>query len=161
MSSIAHTISLRLKDTTPAGVTTASLIVIMLVSVAIGALTGVLFDGLVSPVLVAVSGGFAGTIAAGIVRNQLLARAWTAAGVEDTGTPIQVVIYAAVASLAGSLAAERLARLLSEMPGLVVHAQVGNVPGIILGAFAGLLSSILFGLLIVTYRIIPDQPPAR
>ncbi|HXG79432.1 MAG TPA: hypothetical protein VNJ31_08865 [Methyloceanibacter sp.] len=161
MSSVANAIALRLKGTTPAGVTTASLIVVLLVSVVIGALTGLLFDRLVNPLLVAIAAGLAGTVAAGVARNQLLARAWAAAGIEDTGTPIRVTVYAAVASLAGSLAAERLVRLLSEAPGLVVHAQVGDVPGIVLGAFAGLLSSVLFGLLIVTYRIMPDQRSRR
>lgn len=161
MPSIANTLSTRLKDTTPAGVTSASLLVVMLVSVLVGALTGLLLDGAVSPLLVAVSAGFVGTVAAGIVRNWLLVRAWSAAGVEDTGTPVIVLVYAAVASLAGSLAAERVVRLLSEIPGLVVPAQVGDLPGIVLGGFAGLLSALLFGLLIITYRMNPNEGSAR
>jgi hypothetical protein len=72
--------------------------------------------------------------------------AWGIAGVEDTGTPVTVVTYAAVASLAGSLAADRIALL------------VGQMPSVVIGGLAGLLSSVLFGLLMLTYRLTPAVP---
>jgi len=114
-----------------AGVPSASLLVVMLVATAIGALVGLLLGGWLEPVLLAVIAGFLGTITAGIVRNTLLIDAWGAAGVEDTGTPIVVVTYAAVASLAGSLAADRIALL------------VGAMPAVVIGGLAGLLSAVL------------------
>jgi hypothetical protein len=93
--------------------------------------------------------GFLGTVAAGIVRNTLLINAWGAAGVEDAGTPSVVITYAAVASLAGSLAADRIALL------------IGAMPAIVIGGLAGLLSAVLLGLLMVTYRMNPDRPADR
>jgi hypothetical protein len=128
-----------------AGVPSASLLVVMLVATAIGALVGLLLGGWLEPVLLAVIAGFLGTITAGIVRNTLLIDAWGAAGVEDTGTPIVVVTYAAVASLAGSLAADRIALL------------VGAMPAVVIGGLAGLLSAVLLGLLMIAYQMNPDD----
>ena len=128
-----------------AGVRSASLLVVMLVATAIGALVGLLLGGWLEPVLLAVIAGFLGTITAGIVRNTLLIDAWGAAGVEDTGTPIVVVTYAAVASLAGSLAADRIALL------------VGAMPAVVIGGLAGLLSAVLLGLLMIAYQMNPDD----
>lgn len=93
----------------------------------------------------AIAAGLFGTLAAALVRNTVLVRAWQAAGVIDTGTPAAVVIYAAVASLAGSLAASQLI------------SDVGPMPAPVTGMLAGLLSAGLMGLLMVTYRM----PPGR
>ena len=128
-----------------AGVRSASLLVVMLVATAIGALVGLLLGGWLEPVLLAVIAGFLGTITAGIVRNTLLIDAWGAAGVEDTGTPTVVVTYATVASLAGSLAADRIALL------------VGAMPAVVIGGLAGLLSAVLLGLLMIAYQMNPDD----
>lgn len=68
---------------------------------------------------------------------------------EDTGTPTVVVIYAAVASLAGSLAVDRVGLFAS------------FVPGVVIGAFAGLVASALFVLLIVAYRMNPESRASR
>jgi hypothetical protein len=146
MTRIAQTTSTQRQDaTTPAGVTEASLLVVFLVSTAIGALSGLLLSGSLNPVVLAIVAGFLGTIAAGIARNTLLIHAWGLAGVEDVGTPIIVIIYAAVASLAGSLAAHYITLL-------------GDVAWpTLIGTLAGALSSVLFGLLIVTYRLEPRQ----
>lgn len=144
MTRIAQTTSTQSQDaTTPAGVTEASLLVVFLVSTAIGASSGLLLGGSLNPVVLAIVAGFLGTVAAGIVRNTLLIQAWGLAGVEDVGTPIVVVIYAAVASLAGSLAAHYITLL-------------GDVAWPTLtGTLAGVLSSALFGLLMVTYPLEP------
>jgi hypothetical protein len=99
-----------------------------------------------APTLLAIIAGFLGTVLASTVRNTLLVHAWGLAGIADSGTPITVVSYAAVASLAGSLAADRIALL------------VGQMPSIVVGGLAGLLSSVLLGLLMLTYRMVPDQP---
>lgn len=147
---VANALSQRWQNATNlSGVTTASLLVVLLVSTALGALTGLLLDGHLSPLLVAALAGLAGTIGAAIIRNTLLVDAWGAAGIEDPGTPAIVVTYAAIASLAGSLAADRLGLL------------IGWMPAIVLGSLSGLLSAVLFGLLMVTYRINPNEPQAQ
>ena len=96
-----------------------SLIVVLIVSTVIGSLAGLSLGGWLAPVLLAVIAGFLGTIAAGIVRNRLLIDVWGSAGMKDAGTPAIVVTYAAVASLAGSLAADRIALLIGAMFGLL------------------------------------------
>ena len=132
-----------------AGVPSASLLVVMLVATAIGALVGLLLGGWLEPVLLALIAGFLGTITAGIVRNTLLIYVWGATGVEDAGTPIVAITYAAVASLAGSLAADRIALL------------IGATPAVAIGGLAGLLSGVLLGLLMMAYRMNPDRPANR
>lgn len=127
------------------GLTTASLLVVFLVSTGVGAFTGLALGGSVDPLLLAIIAGFAGTVIAGVVRNTVLVHTWGVAGIRDVGTPIVVIVYAAVASLAGSLSAYHLAGL---------AAVVGPV---LVGALAGVLASALFGLLIVTYRMTPDE----
>lgn len=147
MARTGTTISRRLEEATNlSGITSASLLVVTVVSTTIGALVGLSLGGWLEPALLAVTAGFLGTVAAGILRNTFLVAAWGAAGVEDTGTPIVVVTYAAVASLAGSLAADRIALLIGAMPAVVV------------GGFAGLLSAVLLGLLMVAYRMKPRRP---
>lgn len=127
------------------GLTTASLLVVFFVSTAVGTLVGLTLGDSVDPVLLAIIAGFAGTLIAGIARNTLLIRAWGVAGIRDVGTPIVVVVYAAVASLAGSLSAYHITS----------YASV--VVPVLIGALAGMLASVLFGLLIVTYRMTPDE----
>jgi hypothetical protein len=150
MSSIAANISARWQDATNlSGVTTASLLVVFLVATGIGAVTGLALDSAVTPVAVALVAGFLGTVVAGIVRNTLLVRAWGVAGVEDTGTPLVVIVYAAVASLAGSLA------------GYHIAWQTAMMGPVLIGSLAGALSAVLLGLLMVTYRMSPDQTAQR
>lgn len=140
---IAQNRSQTWEDTTPPGVTTASLLVVLAVATALGALVGLALGGRVESGLLAMAAGFLGTVAAGIVRNTLLTRAWAAYGVEDEGTPTKVVFFAALASFAGSLTADRLLLF------------VGAMPDVVLGAFAGLLSAMLMGLLMLAHRIVP------
>ena len=136
MSTFARTISARWADATNlSGVTTASLLVVILVSTVVGAVAGLVLSEWLSVTLVAIMAGFLGTVVAAWLRNTLLVQVWETAGVEDTGTPTVVVIYASVASLAGSLAVDR------------VSLFAGSVPGIVSGAFAGLVASALFVLL--------------
>jgi len=146
MSSIATNVSARWRDATNlSGVTTASLLVVFLVATGIGAATGMVLDSAVNPVVLALIAGFLGTVIAGIVRNTLLVRAWGVAGVKDTGTPLVVTAYSAVASLAGSLAAYQIT-------GLAAMTEP-----VLIGSLAGVLSAVLLGLLMVAYRMIPDQ----
>jgi hypothetical protein len=133
-------------DTGVSGITSASLLVIVLVATAFGALTGVVLEGAVGPVALAILAGLIGTVTSGIVRNTFLVSAWDAAGVEDVGTPGVVVAYAAVASLAGSLSSVQL-----------MSATAAPDWPVLTGALAGLLSAGLMGLLIVTYRMPPRK----
>jgi len=150
MTSIASRVSRRWEAATNlSGVTTASLLVVLLVSTSIGALVGLALGEWLEPLPLAMIAGFLGTVAAGIVRNTLLIDAWGAVGVEDVGTPVTVITYAVVASLAGSLAADRIALL------------VGAMPATVIGGLAGVLSAILLGLLMVTYRMNPERPADR
>ena len=143
MSSTQSILSQSWDDTVPTGVTTASLLVVLAVSIAMGALVGLALGGRVEAGILAMASGFVGTVVAGIVRNTLLVRAWGDYGVQDAGTPVGVIVYAALASFAGSLAADR------------IMLFAGAVPGVVLGAFAGLLSAILMGLLMLAYRMTP------
>lgn len=127
------------------GLTTASLLVVFLVSTGVGAFVGVALGDVVGAVPLAIIAGFTGTIVAGLTRNTLLVRAWGVAGIRDVGTPVVVIVYATVASLAGSLSAYQLA----------AYAEV--ISPVFVGALAGVLASALFGLLIVTYRMAPDE----
>jgi hypothetical protein len=150
MANTTKTISLQWEEATNlTGVPSASLLVVMLVGTATGALAGLLLGGWLEPLLLAVIAGFVGTVTAGIVRNTLLVDVWGVAGVEDAGTPIVIITYAAVASLAGSLAADRIALM------------IGAMPAVVTGGLAGLLSAVLLGLLMIAYRMNPDQPANR
>jgi len=70
-------------------------------------------------------------------------------GPDDSGVPALVVVFSAVASIAGSLAAEEISEELLQFP-----------PAL-LGAFGGLLSSVLMIMLMGTYHINPDKPSNR
>jgi hypothetical protein len=73
------------------GVTKASLLVITRVATGVGAATGLMLENVVEPLAIAVLAGLVGTLAAGLVRNTPLIRAWGAAGIEDVGTPALVL----------------------------------------------------------------------
>jgi putative effector of murein hydrolase len=81
-----------------------------------------------------------------IVRNLAIARG-AGVGPDDSKTPGLVVVYAIIASLAGSLAAKEVTDF-SELTAPVA-----------LGALAGLFSACLLGLLMITYHTHPGHPP--
>lgn len=150
MSNASETLTPTWAERTGApGVTTASILTVMLVATLIGGLMGMVLHGAVAPIRATILGGLLGTVVAGIVRNTLLVRVWSAAGVEDVGTPISVIISAAVASLAGSLAAHELI------------SNVGPIWSGVTGMLAGLLSSGLMALLMVVHSLEPRQPAAQ
>ncbi|MGH6735746.1 MAG: hypothetical protein ACRECX_06655 [Methyloceanibacter sp.] len=127
--------------------TSASLLIVFLVGTVVGALTGLVLGGSIGTVYLAILAGFLGSIAALFVRNTIIARG-AGIGPDDSRTPILVIIYAAVASLAGSLAAKEVLDL-SE----ISSAPVG------LGALAGLFSAFLLAMLMITYYTNPGEPP--
>ena len=127
--------------------TSANLLIVLIVGTVVGALTGLglgsFFD---NQLYLAILAGFLGTIIAGIVRNFIMTRG-SGVGADDSRTPLLVIVYAAIASLAGSSAAMEVAQQ-SE-----VSASVW------IGTLAGLFSAILMALLMITYHTHPGEAP--
>src|SRR5262245_32857195 len=101
-----------------------NIIIVLIVGSAVGALTGKAIGGLVSALYLAMIAGVLATIFAGIVRNTILTRI----GMEDSSRipglvmiysavaidrqiPVRMIIYSAIASLAGSAAAVQIANV--------------------------------------------------
>lgn len=127
------------------GVTSASIIVVVLVGAFVGALVGGSLDSLIAnKVLLAVASGLAGTLVAAIVRFKLLFRV-SGAGPDESRIPGVLLVNGVIASIAGSLAGYTLAGQLDSL----------NAGGIV-GALAGLLSGVLMAILMVTYYTIPS-----
>ena len=126
--------------------TTASLLIVLLVGTVVGALTGLAVGGMVEGLYLAIIAGFLATIVAAVVRNKIMTRG-AKVGPDDSRTPTLVIVYSAIASLGGSSAALEAAKL-SEVTSTVW-----------LGALAGLFSAILLSLLMITYHTNPGQPP--
>jgi Na+/citrate or Na+/malate symporter len=122
------------------GVTTISMLVVLIVGTVIGAFVGLVLGGTISHrAVLALVAGLAGTIGAAIVRNALVYRQ-IGVGPNDEAIPAVVVIYAAIAAIAGSLGGLELARLLHEPSPVWI------------GTLSGLLSSILMALLMIAYH---------
>jgi len=128
--------------------TTASVLIVMIVATVVGGVIGMVLGGSVNVFVLAIAAGFLGVIAAAIVRNYILVRV-AQSGPDDSGIPAIIVVFSLVASVAGSLAAEELSD------------EVLQFPPALLGAFAGLLSSVLMVMLMVTYHMNPDKPGNR
>ena len=95
---------------------------------------------------VAVVAGFLATIVAGIARNTIISRRGTA---DVSRIPVVVIVFAAIASLAGSSAAVEIAE----------HTLMSS-PALI-GALAGLFSSILMAMLMITYHMKPEEHSSK
>jgi len=132
------------------GVISASIIVLILVAAAIGALTALALSNLgVLPEgnrLLAIVSGFIAVIVASIARYKVVFLG-AGQGADESRVPMVLVVNAAIASIAGSLAAHDL----WGFNGL-------TAPGM-LGALAGLLSAVLMAMLMVTYHANPN--PSR
>jgi hypothetical protein len=129
------------------GIISASIIVLILVAAAIGALTALVLSNLgVLPEgnrLLAIVSGFIAVIVASIARYKVVFLG-AGQGVDESRVPMVLVVNAAIASIAGSLAAHDLWGFNQlEAPGL-------------LGALAGLLSAVLMAMLMVTYHTNPS-----
>ncbi len=127
--------------------TSASLLIVLVVSTIVGALIGLGIGGGIDLWELALLAGFLGTIIAVIVRNLILKRG-AGLGPDDSRTPTLVLVYAAIGSLAAGSAAVEVA----QHSGLAdSHVWVGTLAGL----FAGILTS----LLMVTYHANPGEPP--
>ena len=122
--------------------TSAKLLVVLLVGTVVGAITGLVVGDSFNAVFLAILAGFLGCITGVIVRNLI------GLGPDDTKTPWLVTIYAIVASLAGSLAAKEV----SDLGEIVAPAGIGGL--------AGLFSALLLAMLLITYHTHPGHLPA-
>jgi len=130
----------------PEGVTSASLIVIILVAAAVGAAVGGMLGPNFDPPVLAVISGFIATIVAVLVRNELINRI-SGAGPNDFKIPMVVAVFAIIASLAGSLGGKEL---LDDFGGTYSPVWVGTV--------AGIGSALLMSMLMITYYM---EAPSR
>ncbi len=122
--------------------TSANLLIVVLVGAVVGALVGLALGGALTGFYLAVVAGFLGTIVAGVARNEIMKRA--GAGPDDSKIPNLVLIYSAVASLGGSSLADEVVRI------------SGLDSAVWLGMLAGLFSCILLAMLLITYYINPE-----
>ncbi len=128
--------------------TSASLLIVLLVGTAVGALTGLAAGSFsLGALTVALLAGFLGTTIGAAVRNFILARS-AGIGPDDSRTPLLVVIYAVIASLAASAAAVELAQ----------RSDLGD-SRIWVGTLAGLIAAILMSMLLITYHTKPGEMP--
>ena len=126
--------------------TSASLLIVLIVGTVVGALTGLFLGGGMEALYLAFLAGFLGTIIAAVVRNYIMVRG-SGVGPDDSRTPVLVIVFSAVASLAGSSAAVEAARL----------SEVSSPVWV--GTLAGLFSSILLAMLMITYHTNPGEAP--
>ncbi len=123
------------------GKTSMSIIILLLIATAVGALVGLFLGGTVTGSrTLAITAGLIATLVASVARYKAV---FLGAGVgpDDSKVPGVVVVNAAIASIAGSLAAHDIANHIATPPSAVL-----------LGTFAGLLSAVLLALLMVTYH---------
>jgi hypothetical protein len=129
----------------PQGVTSASLIIVILVAAAVGAVTGGLLDQAgVDRTLLAIIAGFVATIVAVVARNVMIRQVW-GAGPDDTRVPMVVLVFVLVSSLAGSLAGHEILDGYNEF-----------YSGVWVGTLAGLLSALIMSMLMITYYMNPS-----
>ncbi len=131
--------------------TSASLLIVLIVGAAVGALTGLAAGGFsLGALTVALLAGFLGTTIGAMVRNFIITRG-AGVGPDDSRTPLLVVIYAVIASLAASAAAVELAQ----------RSDLGD-SRIWVGTLSGLIAAILMSMLLITYHTKPgDMPTLR
>ena len=127
--------------------TSASLLIVLIVGTAVGALTGLAIGTSLGGLSVAILAGFLGTMAGAIVRNFIIARG-AGVGPDDSRTPLLVIVYAVIASLAASAAAVELAQ----------RSDLGDSQ-IWIGTLAGLIAAILMSMLMITYHTKPGETP--
>jgi hypothetical protein len=127
--------------------TSANLLIVLLVGTVVGALVGLgLGDFFSNQWYLAIVAGFLGTIVAAIVRDFVVRRGG-GLGPDSSRIPTLVLIYAVVASLAGSSAATEVAQ------------QSDVTASVWVGTLAGLFSSILMAMLMITYFTHPGEAP--
>ena len=126
------------------GVTSASLIVVIVVAAAEGAIVGGILGDYAPPVAIALAAGIVATVVAVLVRNKLVHRL-SGAGPDEGRIPVVVAVFGIIGSIAGSLAGKE-----------VLDQAGGAYTSVWLGTVAGLASAVLVGLLMITYHMNPE-----
>ena len=127
--------------------TSANLLIVLLVGTVVGAVAGLgLGDFFSNPWYLAIVAGFLGTIVAAFVRDFIVRRGG-ALGPDSARIPSLVLVYAVIASLAGSSAATEVAQ------------QSDITASVWVGTLAGLFSSILMSMLMIAYFTHPGEAP--
>jgi hypothetical protein len=127
--------------------TSANLLIVLLVGTVVGAVVGLgLGDFFSNPWYLALVAGFLGTIVAALVRDFIVRRGG-ALGPDSSRIPTLVLVYAVIASLAGSSAATEVAQ------------QSDMTASVWVGTLAGLFSSILMSMLMIAYFTHPGEAP--
>lgn len=127
------------------GIISTSIIVLILVASVVGAFVALMLSGVLPEGnrLLAIVSGFIAVVIASIARYKVVFLG-AGQGADESRVPMVLVVNAAIASIAGSLAAHDL----WGFNGL-------EAPGI-LGALAGLLSAVLMAMLMITYHTNPS-----
>ena len=115
------------------GVTSASLIVVIVVTAAVGAGVGGILGNYLPAIAVALGAGFVATVVAVVARNTLVNRL-SGAGPDQARIPMVVAVFAVIGSIAGSLAAKE-----------ILDQAGGAYTSVWLGTVAGLASAVLGG----------------
>ena len=127
--------------------TSANLIVVLLVGSVVGALVGLGLGGIIhNPLYLGIIAGVLGTIGAGLFRNFLVSKGTL--GPRYTALPGRVILYTVIASIAGSAGA------------VEIDQAAGITSPVWIGTLAGLFSGILMALLMITYHMQPGQSRA-
>jgi hypothetical protein len=122
-------------------VTSANLLLVILIGTVVGAVVGLGLGGIISnPLWLGIVSGFLATITAAVVRDLLVRRGLL--GPKGATLP---GLYAAIASIAGSAGAVEI----DQASGFSSPAWIG--------ALAGLFSAILMALLMITYHMVPGE----
>jgi hypothetical protein len=125
-------------------VTSANLLLVILIGTVVGAVVGLGLGGIISnPLWLGIVSGFLATITAAVVRDLLVRRGLL--GPKGATLPGMIILYAAIASIAGSAGAVEI----DQASGFSSPAWIG--------ALAGLFSAILMALLMITYHMVPGE----
>ena len=127
--------------------TSAAVLIVLLVGTAVGALTGLFVGTALGSLSLAVLAGFLGIIVAAFVRSFLMARA-AGVGPDDYRTPVVVLVFGIVSSLAASAGAVEVAK----------RSDLAGSP-IWIGTLAGLFAALLMAMLMITYYTHPGETP--
>ncbi len=118
--------------------------IVLIIGLIVGALCGVVLNGVVGDLALAIIAGFIATIIGAIATNVIMVGL---GGRNVSRTPLTVTVFAAVASLGGSAVAVEIA----------THSHHLMSTPVWIGALAGLFSVILMAMLMITY----DKKPAE
>jgi hypothetical protein len=125
-------------------VTSANLLLVILIGTVVGAVVGLGLGGIIPNRLwLGIVSGFLATITAAGVREFLIRRGLL--GPKGATLPGMVILYAAIASIAGSAGA------------VEIDQASGFSSPVWIGALAGLFSTILMALLMIIYHMVPGE----